>query len=77
MASFGVSFITHTIVNRGFQVFDRTSGDSERNGDFATVKACSLRIAFVPVVVFLVAVAFLFVLLIFIGLFSKEDISGY
>jgi hypothetical protein len=49
----------------------------ERYGDFATARAGSLRIAFVPIVIFLVAVVFLLVLLFLVWLFPKEDISGY
>ena len=45
-------------------------------GDFATASAHLLRIAFVPVVIFLVAVAFVVVFFL-IWLLSKEDISGY
>jgi hypothetical protein len=54
------------------------SGDGQ-NGDrdFATARARSLRVAFVPIVIFLVAVVLLFVVLFFIWLFSKEDIGGY
>lgn len=44
---------------------------------FATARARSLRIAFVPIVILLVAVAFFLVLLFLIRLFSKEDISGH
>lgn len=39
--------------------------------------ARSLRVAFVPIVIFLVAVLFLPVVVSFIWLFSKEDIGGY
>ena len=35
------------------------------------------RVAFVPIVIFLVAVVFLLVLLFFIWLFSKEQMGGY
>ena len=42
---------------------------------FCNSQSTSLRIAFVPIVIFLVAVVFLLVLLFFIWLFSKEDIS--
>jgi hypothetical protein len=52
-------------------------GVNEYAGDFATARARSLRIAFVPIVIFVVAVVFLLVLLFFIWLFSKEDSSGY
>jgi hypothetical protein len=48
----------------------------ECNGDFATARARSLRIAFIPTVIFLVAVVFLLVVLFLIWLFSKEYISG-
>jgi hypothetical protein len=44
---------------------------------FATARAGSLRIAFVPIVTFLVAVVFLLLFLFLIWLVSKEDISGY
>ena len=37
----------------------------------------SLRIAFVPIIIFLVAVVFLLVILFVIWLFSKEGFSGY
>ena len=48
--------------------------------DVATVRSGSLRITFIPVVIFLVGVVLLvvvLVLLIFIWLFSKEDIRDY
>lgn len=45
--------------------------------DFATVRERSLRIAFIPLVTFLVAVVFLLVVLFFVWLFSKEGMSGY
>jgi len=50
--------------------------DFECNGDFATVRAGSLRIAFVPIII-LVGVVLFLVLLFFIWLFSKEDINGH
>jgi hypothetical protein len=44
--------------------------------DFATARVRSLRVAVLPIVIFLIAVAFFFVLLFF-WLVSKEDIGGY
>jgi hypothetical protein len=44
--------------------------------DYATAGARLLRVAFVPTVIFRVAVVFLSVLLFFIWLISKEDIAG-
>jgi hypothetical protein len=49
----------------------------EGNRNFATARARSLRIAFVPIIIFLVAVAFLLVLLFVIWLLSKEGVSWY
>jgi hypothetical protein len=40
-------------------------------------RACSLRVAFVPVIIFLVPIVFVPVLIFVIWLFSKEDIGGY
>jgi flagellar basal body-associated protein FliL len=47
------------------------------NGDFATARTRSLRIAFILIVILLVVVGILLVLLFFIWLFSKENSSGY
>jgi hypothetical protein len=44
--------------------------------DFATARVRSLRVAVLPFVIFLIAVAIPFVLF-FIWLVSKEEIGGY
>lgn len=60
-----------------YPALDSQRGLNERNGDFATASARSLRVAFVLIVIFLVRVVFLAILLFSIWLFSKEEIGGY
>jgi hypothetical protein len=48
---------------------------NECSGDLPTAR--SLRIAIIPIIIFLVAVVFLLVLLFVICLVSKAGISGY